>query len=553
MSDFTARLSAHLSKFRAAPFLFVGAGVSRRYLGLDDWPGLLGRLAALTGRDYAYYHASADGDYARIATLLAKELHEPWWAERRFSKSRKRFEGQLKRSDSALKAEASLYLADSLDALPTSGLLAEELAIMREIVIDGVVTTNFDPLLEHVFPDFRVFVGQEELLFEDPQGVGEVYKIHGSHERPDSLVLTEADYERFHANNPYLAAKLLTIFVEHPVVFVGYSLTDPNVTAILTSIVSCLDTQERIDQLTNRLIFVQWNPDAEAPAITPGAVPVEGGAIPVLSAVVPDYLELFEVLAGLRRGFPAKLLRQLKEQVYELVLEDDPKGRLHVMPLEQDADPAGLDVVFGVGAIAQLRAYAGLTRDDLVDDVLHGTGGYNAVRVVQEALPPLLSHPGNLPVYMYLREAGMLDDQGDLVDADNVDRRVAKHLEIRPSRLGVVKSSQERAARGVAEAGTFALLAGTCPAHQVITWVAAFDDAALDPDDLKAFLVANEALRHTGYGSQWTKTVCLWDWLTHGRPQPSPARDAARPRRKTTASVSKRPAKSTARRRIKPS
>jgi hypothetical protein len=73
------------------------------------------------------------------------------------------------------------------------------------------------------------------------------------------------------------------------------------------------------------------------------------------------------VLGQLQRGFPAKLLRQLKEQVYELVLEDEPKGRLHVLPLESDADLSNVEVVFGVGAIARLRSYAGLRREDLVD------------------------------------------------------------------------------------------------------------------------------------------------------------------------------------------
>ncbi|MGO9789150.1 MAG: SIR2 family NAD-dependent protein deacylase [Solirubrobacteraceae bacterium] len=104
-------------------------------------------------------------------------------------------------------------------------------------MIDGVITTNFDPLLEMLFPQFRVFVGQEELLFEDLMSVGEIYKIQGSHEEPDSLVLTKEDYERFGRENPVLAAKLMTVFVEHPVVFLGYSLSDPNVAAILQAIV----------------------------------------------------------------------------------------------------------------------------------------------------------------------------------------------------------------------------------------------------------------------------------------------------------------------------
>src|SRR5207253_5992713 len=128
-------------------------------------------------------------------------------------------EGKLGTRESALKGEVSKYLTDAAANLEKSGVLATELNLLRKAVVDGIITTNFDPLLETTFPDFRVFVGQEELLFGDAVGVGEIYMIHGSHKSPDSLVVTRRDYDVFQAKNPYLAAKLMTIFVEHPIVF----------------------------------------------------------------------------------------------------------------------------------------------------------------------------------------------------------------------------------------------------------------------------------------------------------------------------------------------
>jgi hypothetical protein len=519
MADFREELAAHLKGFSAAPFLFVGAGISRRYLGLDDWDELLQRLATIAGKDYAYYVASADGDRPTIASKIAEDLHEAWWSDKRFGATREKYEGMLKTKESALKAEASEYLADSIENLPKKGPGADELQLLRRAVVDGIITTNFDPLLEELFPEFRVFVGQEELLFEDAHGVGEIYKIHGSHEQPDSLVLTRRDYDRFHETNPYLAAKLMTIFVEHPMVFLGYSLGDQNVAAILQAIVSCLKTPDRIAKLADRLIFIVWDETVKEPTMAPTVIPVEGNPIPVLTLRVPDFLSVFEVMSSQKRRFPAKLLRQLKEQVYDLVLEKEPEDRLFVQDLDPRQDPREVDVVFGVGAVGRLTAYAGLTRSDLIADVLEDGKKYDALRVVQEALPAILSHPGNVPIYKCLREANLLDDRGNLLTPNSVPEKVRKHLEARTSRLGVIPSSKAWVAGMLRNSPTLDDLIASEKPHEVLWCVPGLDEDNIDSGKLREFLKDQSAYQaDASHGSQWVKLVCLYDWLAHGRP-----------------------------------
>ena len=48
-------LHTHLEQFHTAPFLFVGSGLPRRYLGLEDWEGLLRRFANLSERPYGIF------------------------------------------------------------------------------------------------------------------------------------------------------------------------------------------------------------------------------------------------------------------------------------------------------------------------------------------------------------------------------------------------------------------------------------------------------------------------------------------------------------------
>jgi hypothetical protein len=533
---FKAELEAHLARLPAAPFLFVGAGMSRRYLGLDDWEGLLRRFSKAAGQPYDYYAATAAGDFPRAATLIAADLHERWWKDDEFEDSRQAFAGRTTGPQSALKIEISKDLANCLDGLPKSGALKRELDRLRDATIDGVITTNFDPLLEHVFPELEVFVGQDQMLFAHPQGVGEIYKVHGSCEEPDSLVLTAEDYERFNERNPYLAAKLLTVFVEHPVLFLGYSLSDPNVTQVLRSIARVL-TNDRIQELQDRLIFVEWDEGAKDSTLEPIPFVTDGYTIPMLRARVPDYIELYEILGAIERRFSARVLRQLKERVYELVRTNDPKGKLFVQDLEPDVDAEEVDVVLGVGAIEKQLAhsYRGLGRNDLVEDVLAGGTELDARRVVAEVLPAIARHV-HVPIFKYLRGAGLLEDDGTLKDKASVDERVAYRVNHIQDHFRVSTGYERRAAASIKEATDFNALAKSCRPRDVLNFAGLLKPEAQDPAALKRFLQDHRDPDGDAvfYGTLWFRGVCLYDWLQHARSRAMGKRRRARPRRAAT-------------------
>jgi hypothetical protein len=263
MSDIGVALAEHL-RGRPSPVLFVGSGISRRYVGAENWEGLLRRFATMTARPYDYYRIKANGDFPVIASEIAATFNDVWWDDSVFQSSRDLYAASISGQESPLKVEVARHLTGLADRLPVTGELADELILLRAAVVDAVITTNYDDILPFLFPDFRPFVGQDGLLFANPQGIGELYQIHGSVAVPDSLVLTDADYIRFEKRNAYLAAKLMTIFVEHPVVFLGYSLSDRNVRSILRSIAGCL-TPGNIGKLRDQLIFIEW-----ADSVTPG-------------------------------------------------------------------------------------------------------------------------------------------------------------------------------------------------------------------------------------------------------------------------------------------
>ena len=80
--------------------------------------------------------------------------------------------------------------------------------------LSGVITTNYDLFFEDTFSDYKPFVGQDNLCFSAIQGIAEIYKIHGSVNEPESLVINDSDYRIFREKGKYLASKLLTIFMD---------------------------------------------------------------------------------------------------------------------------------------------------------------------------------------------------------------------------------------------------------------------------------------------------------------------------------------------------
>jgi hypothetical protein len=92
------QLHAHFKKFTSPPYLFVGSGVARRYLGLEGWAGLLEKQCELHNLDYGYMNSSAKGDLPAVASVMAQELHPRWWKEKKYQESRGLF-GKLAVND----------------------------------------------------------------------------------------------------------------------------------------------------------------------------------------------------------------------------------------------------------------------------------------------------------------------------------------------------------------------------------------------------------------------------------------------------------------------
>ncbi|HDD6904891.1 TPA: SIR2 family protein, partial [Staphylococcus aureus] len=110
----------------------------------------------------------------------------------------------------------------------------------------SIITTNYDNLLEEIFPDYEVINGQQIIKEKKATDIGHILKIHGSIDNPSSLVISKKDYEEFNSKQIYLIAKLFTYFVEHPIIFIGYSLNDSNIKSILGNVKKYMELKVEI-------------------------------------------------------------------------------------------------------------------------------------------------------------------------------------------------------------------------------------------------------------------------------------------------------------------
>lgn len=512
-------LSTHLRQFQSAPFLFVGSGISRRYLGLENWEDLLRKFSKETGKEFEYYYTKSNGNLPLAATYLAEDFHEQWWNSEKYNQKRINFTDHLKRTDSPLKIELADYMAQRSSNLVENIDIREELELLRKVNVDGIITTNWDNLLEKLFPTFEVYIGQEGLLFSQSQSIAEIYKIHGCCSVPNSIILTNEDYKLFEKRNPYLAAKLLTIFIEHPIIFMGYSNSDENIRLILDAITSCL-TNENLDKLKDRLIFVQWDRDGKGDKFVSKLIETsEGKNLPVTVIQVKSFRPIYEALSNIKRKFPAKQLRQMKEQLYELVKTNDPRSRIYVQDINDTTETSHIEFVIGVGAIANMSkvGYRGIHRELLFFDLISDDENrYDPESIVETTLPELLKSATYVPIFKYLRKAGYLDDESKY---DKLPPRIKKTLKEDFTTRFQPSDSYSKKKEKIHGLSIQQISAQYDKPHSIMLI------PLLNKDDLSipelhrllmdnAYLIKSDNLTHK---TNFLKLACFYDWLRFGQ------------------------------------
>ncbi|MED3087784.1 SIR2 family protein [Bacillus toyonensis] len=533
MTDIESNLIEHLKKINTSPFLFIGSGFSKRYLNLENWEGLMRKFSSLMPYEFEYYSSTANKDWAEVAELMANDFHPIWWKEQKYENSRKKFKDQIISKHSPLKVEIAKYLNDKKYTYGLNEQNDKEITALKNVVIDGLITTNWDVLLEQIFQehDMQVYIGQKELLFSHPLEVNEIYKIHGCSSVPDSLILTTSDYEGYNKRNAYLAAKLLTVFIEHPVVFLGYSLSDNNIQQILESITHCLD-QDNIDKLKDRLIFVERAGKEEDSFENNSSLTIGKITIPITKIKTNNYEKVYNALAHNKRKFSMKVMRQMKSQIYELVKTNDPEEKIYVVDGERD-DAEDVEFVIGVGvkSIAEQmqsnlevsttrdlseHGYGGMSDNELFYELLSDEPKYDYNSIVELALPQILRSNQYVPLFRYVMESSVNIELLDLKIKNKMEMSYEDFL-TNKQKLKLKKSPWDWQFKNIKE-----VLKGYPDLKVAVNEIPLLGKEKLNCDELKDFLKEKSNLitdKNSQEGIGIRRLFRIYDWLKYGQPE----------------------------------
>lgn len=452
------------------PFLFVGSGMSKRYRKIPLWKDLLKDLAKLVDSS-PYYFARLEREVSRdynekseynqynaaLCDLISKDLDSQWFENEKFEKSRQLYGDRVVNEHiPPIKVEVARIISSYKNVTGTYDHELECLKKMSSKSISGVITTNYDDIIESIF-QFTTYTSQEDLLFHSKYDLAEIYKIHGTVEDPASIMINSDDYKLIEQKHKYISAKLLTIFVEHPVFFLGYSIGDEDIRSILMDIQESLG-EEQVKKVQDRFFFVDWDPNIKDAELSDYTISFENGSSITMTKIsLSNYSELFNILSENKTKYPVKMLRYAKQDIYKYSLSSEPsKKAVFWLPNKEltEEEMSNVEFMYGFGIIERAEnGYDSVHYVEFYEDVVFDNKDFENNLVVTKSLPiALRASSGWMPIRKYVQnvpEDGFPNIvKNNLQRFDSINSQLSQALKKRKKKKGSPTPSQALAAKG---------------------------------------------------------------------------------------------------------
>lgn len=323
----------YVSGFTNHPILFVGTGISLRYLKNSyTWDGLLRHVAReLSGKDEYYLdlksESETDGryDYTKIATSLETKFNQQLQEDRngKFKEVNDKFYELMENDRNC--SRFKIYLSTLLKECDVKPEMQEEISELKKIRknIASIITTNYDLFVEENF-EFIPLIGND-ILLSNPYG--SVYKIHGCVSDPLRIIITESDYSNFNSKYELIRAQLLSMFIHNPIVFLGYGIGDENIKSILKTIFTYVEpNSDEADKIRKNFLLVEYERGSDSLEVVEHDIDLEGYSTIRINKIKTDnFKEIYAALSALTLPVSAMDVRKVQSIVKEIYAGGDIK------------------------------------------------------------------------------------------------------------------------------------------------------------------------------------------------------------------------------------
>lgn len=428
----TDRTSGPILGFTRPPILLLGSGISRRYCrNAPGWEELLDRVGARFGlstkdmvplKSDAARNDDGTGQMPRLATELQIELN------RRLRSREVRIEDVLDDREMGLYGTPSADAIKIMAATECSGLkvdddspLSEEIGLFRTLsdIVPCVVTTNYDTIIEDgLFGGrFKVYSRVSDYYLSGSQGIGEVYKIHGTCTDPSTMVLDPDDYRRFRQRGMIVSAKILSVLCDYPMVIMGYGAKDPDVLEILYNLIASLD-DDKLREVERNIVFIRYDPDGAGIEELTMRLEYGGRDMSFRSYWMDDFTPVLREIASMDASVSPTIIRRIRQVVRKIQVTEGSGGCRYKAIGVDDITKGDADrLVVAITDRENLKVMESMPQlsvDSMIRDIL-GTQSPESdpatmVRLFSVYGPQMYRSGEYVPIFYYINEVGGLPD-----------------------------------------------------------------------------------------------------------------------------------------------
>lgn len=518
-----------VSKFRNHPVLFVGTGISLRYLDNSyTWDDLLSKICEdIYGNKEKYMDIKASCadmnfsgryDFPKIGSIVESDFDKKLQAERNgnFKEINDLYYKNMKIGDNT--SRFKLYLSQIFISYSIRTDKEAELEKFKSISknISSIITTNYDSLLEDQL-GFKPLIGNDILL---SQPYGSIYKIHGCIKNPFQIVITKEDYQKFDEKYDLIRAQLLSLFMHNPVIFLGYKINDSNIKDLLRTIFYFVEpNSEQAIKIQNNFLLVEYDQGSSNTIVNKYDVQLDGGAIARINILKTDnFGALYDELSDLTPHVSAMDVRKVQtimRKIYEEKTNDPNEKPIKVMISVSLNDLENGDYILAIASpesaesieqiiykdreiIREKEVISNVSTGDIIKNYFDYVEGNTSVVIKWLRV----GSSEYFPAYGFYLSGVQLDG------IDNLKKQQEKKIAELTTRVRVFSNGKNISHKTI---GSLVSDKNIPASSKILALLLNVLDGNIGLDDLKIYLIKNKSNIKTSY----RQLLCVYDYLKY--------------------------------------